>query len=249
LTHRKTYRGRRAWKARKEVRVNALLAAQGVPVPDVLELIEDDAAATIVMRAAGRPLVAGTDALRELGQWFERLHSIEAASFDLLGPAPEPLDDVIAFVDRLCDRLLVAVPGHALGATIEWVRADLRARVPGSGGPVFCHGDLHFANVLHDPEALIDFESSCWGPAAFDVAKTLVVCSRGAPLELAGLRLAGAPDAALVSAFARWHALDGFLHAALLERRDVELWQRRLNGALATNALPTDGEHLRVRRQ
>jgi aminoglycoside phosphotransferase (APT) family kinase protein len=109
---------------------------------------------------------------------------------------------------------------------------------------VWCHGDLHFDNVIpwgdgQVSEYLVDFEGTTWAVPEYDLAQTLVTCDALDARDLRTLTDAyGRPvHLPLLQAHIVFQALRGWTYAAHREGRDRTTWAARLDRALAITRL------------
>lgn len=119
----------------------------------------------------------------QLGELIGRLHRLPLAELQGLVSLPFCGDAEWLDVGGLIDRLerLRAVDG----AQLEALR-HASTRISGwreharRGTPVICHGDVHPQNVLMSPEGvvLLDWDSICLGPPAFDHAALMTWSTR-----------------------------------------------------------------------
>ena len=100
--------------------------------------------------------LASLSYMEEYGEALSRIHS--------LTPSARPQADR-KFYHRPSEELLEELELSSL--------SDFFAQEPVGGERVFCHGDLHYANVLwkdHHISAILDFELAGYGDRDFDIA-------------------------------------------------------------------------------
>ncbi|MFB7412427.1 phosphotransferase [Streptomyces sp. NPDC056202] len=149
----------------KHVSVPAVLAHGHVPGHEVTALITADLGPLTLGSAVRSGRVGDERALRDLGGLLGRLHRAPVQPW-----APRrPLHEQVTSIGRRCPPSALDRIAPALAAI-----ADAPA-----AAPVWCHGDLHGANVvLAGPRAvrhLVDFTDAAAGPRESDVAQTLVM--------------------------------------------------------------------------
>lgn len=87
---------------------------------------------------------------------------------------------------------------------------------------------------------LVDFEAAVRCRPEYDVSKSIVTSSALSANErnalLAGYGKQGLISEELLFAFIIFHAVDGWVHAALLEQRDRSLWRTRVDEVLSLYA-------------
>lgn len=122
---------------------------------------------------------------------------------------------------------------------------------------VWCHGDLHFDNVIRSycrsahagshnlPNYVVDFEASTACAPEYDLAQTLVTCDALTPADRLFLVAAygGRIDTRLLDAFVVFQAVRGWTYAAHREGRHHHTWAARLQQSL--NPVP----YLRAERK
>jgi aminoglycoside phosphotransferase (APT) family kinase protein len=162
-----------------EVRVHALLEAQGVPVPHVHGIVDDGDVRTLVMDripgVQGLALAAEEDRPRLLLECIDHLASIHAIPMDAVAAhgieVPDDPDHVVfsrVFRDVEAAYLAQVDPPDAV---IEVLRHWVRRNRPHRTRPSFVTWDA--AQFLHHEgrlTALIDFELAHVGDAAMDLA-------------------------------------------------------------------------------
>jgi Ser/Thr protein kinase RdoA (MazF antagonist) len=131
-----------------------------------------------------------------LGAVVARIHALDRDRIEaVVGPLPSPVAFPWLALDPVLDELLAAdqaVLRPHWRDLARW-KAEL-ARHP----HVVCHGDVHPGNVLVGAAhwVLLDWDTICWAPPAFDHA----------PLLTWGSRWGGPPDA--YTRFARGYGAD-----------------------------------------
>ncbi len=136
------------------------LAAQGAPVPEVVEHGEEDGVAWLVTRAllgrrASAPWPAGqrAEVIDTVADIALTLHALPAADcpFDrsLAVTVPQAQAAGVAGLVDLAD-----LDEERRGWGTERLLAELAATVPHHEDVVVCHGDFCLPNVLVDPETL-----------------------------------------------------------------------------------------------
>lgn len=202
-----------------------------VPVPRVLGCgtISSEGATALVLsdlgtRTLGAAVRAGrvpyAQALRDLGGLLARLHRGSAAQSL---PQRRTFESLTSLTRRCSPDLL----DHAAPALA--VIAD----TPDSTPTVWCHGDLHFDNVVlsgpRNVRHLVDFTDAAPGRRESDVAHTLVMTAAHAPWDRAALT--GSYPMALnetrLSAWVVVHTVSCLAHATPGSDRD--LWSSRLD--------------------
>ncbi|MEW1569654.1 aminoglycoside phosphotransferase family protein [Streptomyces sp. NPDC093509] len=205
-------------------------AAAVVPVPEVLGrgALSDGGATALVMSDLG-PLTLGssveagrtsrTQALKDLGALLTRLHRAPLAA----STARRPFFDSVAPLTRRCPSDLLGTIGPALA-----VLAD----TPDSAPTVWCHGDVHFDNVVLAGPArtrhLVDFTDAAPGHRESDLAHALVMTDARSPWDRAALTGAYtlAWNDTRLAAWVVLHTLSSLAHAA--PGPDHALWSDRL---------------------
>lgn len=228
----------------REVALAAFLAARGLAVvPPADELPpgphRHDGLYLTFWRLVDHDGEATPDAAA-IGHALRSVHGALAAY-----PAPLPLFDPLAEVDRLLDRLTAdAAIGPADLAMLRAARARLTpAWAALAAGPVQAlHGDAHTANVLHTPAGPLwtDWEDAAAGPVEWDLA-CLVNAGRSwgppDPVAEAALAAYGIHDPARLAAcldlrallVAAWVIYMGRRHAGRQARVEARLayWRAR----------------------
>lgn len=211
--------------------VPAVLACDDVPPAAVL--IMQDVGEADLGRATEAGWCTRAQALHALGDLLGRLHRLPAD----LGPdppharAPHDASRLIS----LCPPMLAAAAANALARAGEVLR---------DGDPVWCHGDLHPANVLATRTPvdrlgalyLVDFEEMVYTRREYDLAQCLVTSDALDQADRvrieAGYGLSLDRDA--IDALLVFHAVRGWVYAAHAEQRDRQLWAVRLRKTLDT---------------
>ncbi len=172
-------------------------------------------------------------------------------------PTPESLavDEVLGCILRSCERheRIAAEYGEVTASSLaRAIRRWIDLHGIGQGLTVLCHGDLHPENIVLPNRSsslrakafgIVDFESTLFAPAIVDVAKSIVVCGTGDDVDSAAL-LSGYgeidSDQAVLLGLQAFHAMNGWIYARLVAKRDVALWDCRLR---------TFGSRVRRRRR
>lgn len=232
----KLYRAPVAWKADKERSViHAISTSSRLTAPRVLAhgylpaigaaalVLEDRGAATLQDEVrAGR--CSPHDALRQLGRVLREFHTLPPVLC-----TTTDLPRAVAALRRRLPEALHVRADEVLTRVAEYASA---------AAPVTCHGDLHFSNVLVPDDdgriCVIDFEGATTAPAEYDVAQAIVTTDAFPPDERLALLTSynGPLNTELLGQFTVFHALRGWLYAAVRENRDVALWDGRLRTAL-----------------
>ncbi|MFF3979697.1 phosphotransferase family protein [Streptomyces sp. NPDC001828] len=219
--------------------VPEVLAAGRVPGFAGTALISQDVGDVTLGGLVRAGSITPERALRRLGTLLAAFHAIPAPTGARM--APGVIEQAGAVVSRCPDGLASRI-APALEAIAE--------RCGDRGGFVWCHGDLHWDNVIPAAEGreyltgrrlpgllserLVDFEGSTLCAPEYDVAQTLVTCDAFTPT--ARTRLTAAYwrplDARLLDAFTVFQAVRGWTFAAQVEQRDREKWAARLHHAL-----------------
>lgn len=258
----KVYPGHRPQAPDYEARAMTVVSRHdvGIPVPSPLKrgwcanhavgyLVTSFLPAITAQEWARREEHDRSRVMRLLGHALARMHRATRPAFGWMDREPVLTEGELG--GRCCAMQVELVCRHArdlLPAT-----APLLTRGSGllddSRQAVLCHGDVHGCNVLVGDyrvrrapriSGLVDFEATSWAFPELDVAKTLVVADAldpvGRALVLAGYADAGGHADALrrelIDVMVAYHAIDGWIHAAVLEGRDRSLWRRRLDAAL-----------------
>lgn len=177
-------------------------------------------------------------ALRVLGSVLYRFHQITGPRF---GPVTNPTvataQDLLTSLAAHRADLLARHGRRRLAARLQELADQLTPQLSGRGDAVLCHNDLHFHNVIVATSSdrltvrgVVDYESATFAVPEYDLAKTLVVCSAFTETDRQALHAGyGHPiDATILGGLTTYHAIDGWLWAALIEQRDHQLWQTRL---------------------
>ncbi|MFE1959035.1 phosphotransferase family protein [Streptomyces sp. NPDC059479] len=209
----------------------AIRAAEAaVPVPEVLGFgtTSDEGATALLMSDLGTITLGAAvrsgrvphvQALRDLGGLLARLHREPVAP----SVPRRPFFDSVSSVARRCPPDLLSEIAPALA-----VIAD----TPDSAPTVWCHGDLHFDNVVlsgpRNTRHLVDFTDAAPGRRESDVAHALVMTAAHTPWDRHAL--IGAYPLALndtrLSAWVVVHTVSCLVHAASGD--DQALWSSRL---------------------
>lgn len=201
-----------------------------VPVPQVLgsgTISSEGATALITCDLGGHTLgvsvrsgrIPHAQALKDLGSLLARLHR---APVEQVVPR-RPFFDSFSPLTRRCPPELMNQIGPALA-----VIADTAERAPS----VWCHGDIHFDNVVlsgpHGTRYLVDFTDAAPGLREADVAHALVMTAAHTPWDRRTLLDAyAAPlDDTRLSAWVVVHTARCWVHATPGTSR--HLWSDRL---------------------
>ncbi|MGX1851694.1 phosphotransferase [Streptomyces sp. NPDC055299] len=205
-------------------------AAAAVPVPRVLgygttssegatALITSDLGRCTLGSAVRTGSIDHAQALRDLGGLLARLHRAP-----MTRPAPRrPFHHAVSALARRCPSNLL----NAIGPALALVTDSLE-----SAPPVWCHGDLHFDNVVlagpQNTRHLVDFTDAAPGCREADVAHALVMTAAHAPQDR--LAVTGAYslplDNARLSAWVVFQTVRCWAYAA--HHEDRALWSNRL---------------------
>lgn len=205
-------------------------AAVAVPVPKVLghgttssegatALITSDLGRRTLGSAVRTGSITHIQALRDLGALLARLHRAPMAH----PVPPRPFHDAVSALARHCPSNLLNAIGPALALVSD---------SPESTSPVWCHGDLHFDNVVltgtQDARHLIDFTDAAPGCRESDVAHALVMTAAHAPQDR--LAVTGAYsfslDDARLSAWVVFQTVRCWAYAT--DHENHALWSKRL---------------------
>ncbi|MGW8700027.1 phosphotransferase family protein [Streptomyces eurythermus] len=202
-----------------------------VPVPQVLGsgVISGEGATALITRDLGGQTLGAfvrsghiphAQALRDLGCLLGRLHG---APVEHVVPRRPFFDSVSSLVSRCPPELLSRI-GPALA---------IIAGTPDRAPSVWCHGDIHFDNVvLSDPRGrryLVDFTDAAPGRREADVAHALVMTAAHTPWDrrtLIGAYRHPLDDSRL-SAWVVLHTVRCWVHASPGSSRS--LWSGRLD--------------------
>lgn len=201
------------------VPVAKVLGAGVISDGGVTALVTSDLGKRTLGSAAGAGLVPRAQALRDLGGLLARLHR---APVEPAVPRRPFFQDVSSLARRCPPDLLDQI-APALG-----VIAD----TPDTAPMVWCHGDLHFDNVVlcgtHDTRRLVDFTDATPGRREADVAQALVMTAASTPWDRRAL-LGAYPLPLADTRLAAWtvlHTVRCWAHAA--PGRSRSMWQSRL---------------------
>lgn len=223
------------WAAH-EVEVVRALTAAGVAAPAVLDTLELDGRAGIVFeRVDGRSLREQITSAPWRAGWAGRLLARLHADLHAR-PAAPPLPRLRGRIASTLDRLR-----GELGPSAERVLSLLGA-LP--DGDQVCHYDFHPDNILGEGPGVrvIDWNNAALGPAAADVARTLVILR--SPYVPPDIPL---PVRLLVKALKRWlaGAYEGeYLRRSGLQREEVEAWLAPVAAARLEEEVPGEREWL-----
>jgi Ser/Thr protein kinase RdoA (MazF antagonist) len=205
-------------------------AACAVPVPKVLACgtTSSEGATALVMsdlgtRTLGTAVQSGriprAQALKDLGGLLARLHRAPIAP-----SAPRrPFFDSVSSLARRCLPDLLSEIAPAL---------TVIADTPDTAPTVWCHGDLHFDNIVltgpRNTRHLIDFTDAAPGQRESDVAHALVMTNAYTPWDRRALTDAYplALNDARLSAWVVVHTVSCLVHAT--PGSDQALWSSRL---------------------
>lgn len=236
----KLYRASAVWKADRERNViDAVSASPRLTAPRVLAhgylpaiaataLVLEDRGAATLQNQVQTGQCSPHDALRQLGRVLREFHTLPPSALSGTTDVPR----AVASLRRHLPEALLVQSAEALTRAAELASAATS---------VSCHGDLHLSNVLAPGEdgrtCLIDFEEATTAPAEYDVAQTIVTTDAFTPDERSSLLSSydAHLHAELLDQLTVFHALRGWLYAAVRENRDVELWNVRLRTTLAAH--------------
>lgn len=229
----KVYQGTAAWKADKEQRVIEGLAASGhraFTTPAVLAAgLLPDGVRALCLQDGGTSLQDALDQFR-----YPRTKALSVLNKLLASVHLQPdlqvprLRSLAEQVRHLQERLPLSVHDATAQVLDDVLTAGARAE------QVWCHGDLHFANILlpegqpDAPPCLIDFEETTYAPAAYDLAQSAVTTETLDPAGLALLTRGHEVDPRLLDGLIVFHCLRGRFYA----HRDTARWHTRLEAAL-----------------
>jgi len=187
--------------AGREAKVLAHLAGHGVLTPPPVVALDGETLKTVAGKpAAIFPWIEGSIlcqarvsplAANEVGRALARIH--------LAGHAPDAPLDTGRFgpreLEQRCERVALSNDPEAkvMASTLRAAAiaaAERRDENEGRAPSGLIHGDLFRDNVLWDLQnpskiaALLDFESACDGPFAYDIAVTILSWSYGSTLDL-----------------------------------------------------------------
>jgi aminoglycoside phosphotransferase (APT) family kinase protein len=194
---------------RIEAAVLRAARAVGVPVPELVAAVHDDAGSTLVSRhVAGETIarrilrddrfaVARGRLVGDLGRALARVHRI---AVDDVPGLPE-IDPLAVYRERLDE---IGEPHSAFELAFRW----LDEHRPGSSRRTVVHGDYRLGNVIVDDDglaAVIDWELAHVGDPVEDLGWACVPAWRfGAPLPAAGV----GTRQALLAAYAEESGVD-----------------------------------------
>ncbi|MFI6347198.1 aminoglycoside phosphotransferase family protein [Streptomyces sp. NPDC050560] len=216
------------------VAVPAVIASGSIPGLGTTALITADVGPSTLGEAVREGQVTKLAAMVRLARLLNVFHTIKPPANSPLAPG---ILAQISALARHCPSSVFALLAPALEVIAEGA-AD--------GRQVWCHGDLHFENVVHQSaseqnsgrnglsETVIDLAASTVCVPEYDLAQTLVTCDALAPSDRVLLAAAyGWPvDHRLVDAFVIFQAVRGWTYAAYREGRHSRLWAARLRQAL-----------------
>jgi len=253
----KLYFDNSSWKAAHERRIiqalsrdatirTAALVGCGQIDESAAALITVDLGDLTLWRAVEENECLGHEALQLIGYLLAMFHNIDLG---IARAGDEQLGYGIPLAKRVWQQLRILRHDRfaGLAACVEpalFRLVDL-CRLPGD--EVSCHGDLHPANVVlcrleggvlipH----LVDFEATVRGIPEYDLAKSLVTTSalgysdRQILLDGYGDQRAIADE--LLHALVVFHAVDGWIYAAVFEERNQALWRSRIDEVLVRYA-------------
>lgn len=205
-------------------------AGVAVPVPQILgsgtvsrqgatALITSDLGERTLGAAVRSGHITRAQALKDLGSLLARLHRAPVGQ----GVRRRPLSDSVSSLARHCPPELLNQIAPALA-----VVADTPDRAP----TVWCHGDVHFDNVVlsgpHGTRHLIDFTDAAPGRREADIAHALVMTAAHTPWDRRTL-IDGYPLALDDSRLSAWVVIDTvrcWVHASPGESHSM--WSDRL---------------------
>jgi aminoglycoside phosphotransferase (APT) family kinase protein len=255
----KLYFGTAGWKATKEhsigralfdsstLRAAQVLGCGRLELHDAHSLITSDLGDLSLWRAIDIGIYSLREGLRVVGQLLSEFHSL-ALGLPATAANGDWQDTVT--LDSLTRRQLSLLEHSQSAGLARQAQPALRRAVLLSQevtDPVWCHGDLHPANVIMYSTSrspllpyLIDFESSTLGPPEHDLAKSVVTSSAFAGSTrdelIAGYGQERRISEELVNALIVFHTIDGWLYAAQRERRDRTLWRDRMELVMSNYA-------------
>ncbi|MEV6940776.1 aminoglycoside phosphotransferase family protein [Streptomyces sp. NPDC051172] len=205
-------------------------AASAVPVPEILgcgtasdegatALILSDLGTSTLGTAVRADRIPRSQALKDLGGLLGRLHRAPVAR----SVPRRSFIDVVSALSGRCPSDLLDRIAPALA---------LIADTPDTAPPVWCHGDLHFDNVVlsgpRNTRHLVDFTDAAPGRRESDVAHALVMTAAHTPWDREAFtsRYPLALDNARLSAWVVLITVRCWVHAAPGE--DRALWSSRL---------------------
>lgn len=247
--------GRRACE-REAAALSHAASAPTVPGPRLIEVgrLGNGRAYLLASNVEGirasEAIARGVDRSGILGRLGQALASFHRTSRSLFGQVAETgWHEPTA--GRLLARLVADEVGlldshglHGLARAARQAGRAADAVVRDTEPAAFCHGDLHLDNTMvvrSGPDwavtGVVDFESSIYAFPEYDLAKSLVVCSAlggtdRRALEHGYMEGGGRVRRDLTTELLKFHAIEGWLHAATVERRDRELWHTRLTVVL-----------------
>jgi aminoglycoside phosphotransferase (APT) family kinase protein len=215
---------------------------------------EDGTSAFIMRRVAGRPIVAGHLAFREVGARLRRLHDVRLPGFGWLAEASWDergdfsllhrswlgfLQGICSDVRGLADSYVIASQVAAAAAAAVDARADALAAVEVGA---LCHGDLKMAHILIDADRLagvIDWGDAVVGDPLWDIAR---FAHRADAASLAGLLAEYDPKQMMADELAwrlplyaaLWELVDAIVSHRLGRRVEASL--EAVRGSLAQQA-------------
>ena len=234
----KFFSGTARRRAQEEHAAITLVASGGLGVARALCLADIGDETTVLVttdlgtytldRAVREGEMTRLEALELVGNLLARFHRIEAQ------PGPCLTARASATVATEIEALYRCCPAEEL-ARIEPALRAVAGRIRDAQELVWCHGDLHFCNVVLSPvgtertPSLIDFEGMTQAPRESDLAQAIVTTDAYDNVEQARL-LAGygsSHSLELLDPFIVFHTLRGWVYAALLQQRDQQLWASR----------------------
>jgi aminoglycoside phosphotransferase (APT) family kinase protein len=253
----KLYVEQAGWKAFKEasivaalgridwVRTTTVLRCGWLADHSAAALITADLGPCTLWQAVDKGRYSREEALGLVGQQLAAFHRIGLDSLPLDARPDQPVPRTPA-VELACHVQRLRMAGdESCGGHIMARVAPALDRIEGLGEQmalVWCHGDLHPANVIaradQDRHAayLVDFAATTRRPREYDIAQSLVTSGACGEWDrravLAGYRSGHALVEELVDAFMVFHTVNGWLYAALAEQRDRSLWQARIQQML-----------------
>jgi aminoglycoside phosphotransferase (APT) family kinase protein len=210
-----------------------VLACGTVPGIGAAALITEDLGRIDLGRAVRDGMCSRDQALELLGRLLAQLHRMPTQA----GPRPPegsgPRIDAPALIAR-CPAPVADAVAPILARAADAARQ--------AGRTVWCHGDLHPANVLLPqatagrlgPAHVIDFEQMLCAVPEYDLAQCLVTSDALAPGERARVEAGygSALSRSLLDELIVFQAVRGLVYAAHGEGRDAPLWQARVGYVL-----------------
>jgi aminoglycoside phosphotransferase (APT) family kinase protein len=184
------------WKQEKEVYVLGLLNESSpvggrLRVPEVVH-VDTEQAVTVMTLLPGRPLsevsvdgAAERAVLAEVGELTRVLHGVRQPAFGYVTTQVlDPLPTNRAYMTRQFDKKLAEFADlggdRDLHASIGGYVRERTELLDRCDGPVLCHNDLHYGNILVEPDGerwrvtgIVDVENAIAADPLMDLAKTI----------------------------------------------------------------------------